>query len=340
MNRPIRIAVVGPGLVAQRFHLPAYVASDEVEVAALVSDRVEAARAVAARFGNPPVLASIEEVLADPAIDAVDICTPNALHAPMAIAAARAGKHVLVEKPMATRLEDADAMIAAARSAGVVLMVAHNLRYAPIFETMERIVREGTLGRLLAVRGVMMHAGPDEAWGSDSAWFWQAAQAGGGALLDLGIHMIDLVRWLVGRPVVAVAAMMARTLKPTPFDDNALALLRFEGDVLASVQASWTARPRGDRQLVVQGEHGQLVMDAGAPQPLTLHLRAENGTRTVVPEVPAQSLRGNPYVHFARAIKTGEPPLTTGEEGRASLAVTLAAYEAARSSRTIEGRWG
>jgi UDP-N-acetylglucosamine 3-dehydrogenase len=242
MTRPVRVAVIGAGLVAQRSHLPAYLASEEAELTAVVSGRAETAARVAAEFGNPRVLPTWEEATADPEIEAIDVCTPNHLHAPIAIAAARAGKHVIVEKPMALSVAEADAMVAAAREAGVVLMVAHNLRYVPIYETVKQVVSDGTIGRPLAVRGVFMHAGPDEFWGATSDWFWQSDQAGGGALFDMGIHMIDLVRWFVGEPVAEVTAMTARSVKPTPFDDNAIALLRFAGGAIASVQASPTAR--------------------------------------------------------------------------------------------------
>src|SRR5947207_1698619 len=121
MSGPVRVAVIGAGLVAQRSHLPAYVASDEAQIAALVSGHIETAREVAGRFGNPRVLGSWQEAVADSEVDAIDICTPNALHAQIAIAAAHAGKHVLVEKPMALSLAEADAIIAAARETGVTL---------------------------------------------------------------------------------------------------------------------------------------------------------------------------------------------------------------------------
>ncbi len=342
MSAPVRVAVIGAGLVAQRSHLPAYVASEEAEVAALVSGHVETAERVAAEFGNPRVLGSWEEAAADPEIDAIDICAPNYLHAPIAIAAARAGKHVIVEKPMAMSVEEADAMVAAAREAGVVLMVAHNLRFVPIYETIKRVVSEGTIGRPLAVRGVFMHAGPDEFWGATSDWFWKQEQAGGGSLLDMGIHMIDLVRWFVGRPVLEVTAMTARAVKPTPYDDNAIVLLRFEGDVIASVQSSWAARPFPNREVTIHGELGHLAMGRSAQEPLVVHLldaaNPEQG-RKIVPEVPRTSERVNPFVHFVRCIRERTEPLTTGEEGRASLAVALAAYEAARTGRIVSGPW-
>jgi len=339
MSRPVRIAVIGAGLVARRSHLPAYAACDEAQVEVLVSGSVERARLVAAEFGITRVLGSWEEAVADPEIDAVDVCVPNHLHAPIAIAAARAGKHVIVEKPMALTVAEADAMIAAAREAGVVLAVAHNLRYAPIYETVKRVVSEGTIGRPLSVRAVFMHAGPDEFWGATSDWFWKAEQAGGGALFDMGIHMIDLVRWFVDRPVLEVTAITSRTLKPTPFDDNAIALLRFEGDVIASVQASWSARPFPDRQVMIHGELGHLAMGRSVEEPLVAYVLGGEHGQKIVPEIPKESTRLNPFVHFVRCIRDRAVPLTSGEEGRASLAVTLAAYEAARTGCAVRGRW-
>jgi predicted dehydrogenase len=335
MSGPVRVAVIGAGLVAQRSHLPAYAASDEAQIGALVSGHVETAREVAARFGNPRVLGSWQEAVVDPEVDAIDICTPNALHAEIAIAGARAGKHVLVEKPMALSLAGADAMIAAARQAGVTLMVAHNLRFVPIYETIKRIVSEGTIGRPLAARGVFMHAGPDEFWGAASDWFWKEEHAGGGSLLDMGIHMIDLMRWFIDRPVREVTAMTSRTLKPTFADDNAIALLRFEGDVIASVQSSWTARPFPDREVTIHGERGHLAMGRTPTEPLFMNLLGGENGRKVVPEVPPVSANVNPFVHFVRCIREGMTPLTSGEEGRASLAVALAAYESARTGRTV-----
>lgn len=177
--QPVRVALIGCGLVAQRSHLPAYAACPGAELVAVASGHLESARAAAAEFGVPRVLGRWEDVIADPAIDAVDICTPNTLHAPIAIAAARAGKHVLVEKPMATTLAGADAMLAAAEETGVTLMVAHNLRFAPVYETVKRILSEGVIGRVFSAGGIFMHAGPDEFWGATSDWFWREELAGG-----------------------------------------------------------------------------------------------------------------------------------------------------------------
>ncbi len=333
--RPIRVAVIGCGLIAQRSHLPAYAAAPEADLAAVVSGHREHAEAAAREFGAARVLSSWEEAVADPGIDAIDICTPNALHAPIAIAAARAGKHVLVEKPMATTLAEADAMIAAARETNVTLMVAHNLRFVPIYQVIERAMRDGIIGRPFTARGMFMHAGPDEFWGATSDWFWQEANAGGGSLLDMGIHMIDLLRWMIGRRVIEVSAMTARVLKPTFADDNALVLMRFEGDVLASVQSSWSARPAPDRQITIHGEKGNIAMGRSAAEPLAFHLQTDGDPSTIVPDIPSASPIGDPFVHFVRSIQQGVEPLVTGQEGRTSLAIALAAYESAGTGHVV-----
>lgn len=333
--RPVRVAVIGCGLIAQRSHFPAYAAAPEADIAGVVSlDAAEAENAVA-NFGAKRILPSWEAAVADPEIDAIDICTPNYLHAPIAIAAARAGKHVFVEKPMATRLEDANAMVAAARENGVHLTVGHNLRFAPVFQAMRAAMQEQVIGRPFGARAVYMHAGPDEAWGSSSQWFWDEKMAGGGALLDMGIHIIDAIRWIIGRPVIEVSAMTSRQLKPTFADDMSFALLRFEGDVIASVQAAWSARPSSDRELVIHGEEGNIAMGRSSRDPLVFNLRTEGRPSRVVPEVPATADPDSPYLDFVRSIQRGVEPLVTGEESRDSLAVVLAAYESASTGRVV-----
>lgn len=333
---PIRVAVIGCGLVAQRSHLPAYVAAPEAELAAVVSGHRETAETVAAQFGHPRVHGSWQEAVADPDVDAIDICTPNSLHAPIAIAAARAGKHVIVEKPMATTLADADAMVGAAREAGVTLMVAHNLRFVPIYQAIQKAMAEGTIGAPFSARGIFMHAGPEEFWGATSSWFWQEQDAGGGSLLDMGIHMIDLLRWIIGRPVLEVTAMTSRVSRPTFADDNAMLVMRMEGDVLASVQSSWSARPFPDRQIAIHGELGHIAMGRSAEEPLVINLKEGEGSRKVIPEVLATSPVGDPFASFVRSIQAGIEPPVTGEDGRETLAVALAAYQSAHTGQVAQ----
>jgi predicted dehydrogenase len=333
---PTRVAVIGCGLIATRTHLPAYLETPGCELAAVVSGHRENAETAASRFGVPRVLEAWQDAVADPDIDAIDICTPNALHAPIAIAAARAGKHVIVEKPMATSLADADAMIAAAQKHGVTLMVAHNLRFEPVYRAIHDIVQTGTIGQPLTARATFMHAGPDDAWGAASPWFWQQDAAGGGSLLDLGIHIIDALRWIIGRRVVEVTAMTARLVKPTFADDNAMLVLRFEGDILASVQSSWFARPVPDRQLMVHGDLGSIAIGQSRAEPLVLRLSGDDGPTKTIPVLPDRI--GNPFSHFIGVLQGVEAPLLTAEDGRDALAVAVAAYESAQTGHVVAVR--
>lgn len=146
--------------------------------------------------------------------------------------------------------------------------------------------------------------------------------------------MIDLIRWFIDRPVREVTAMTARLLKPSFAEDNAMLLMRFEGDILASVQSSWTARPFPERRIAIHGERGHFVLDGSSARPLTVYL--QEGGQVLVPEIPATSMHGDPFSHFIQAIQQGTPPLTSGAEGRAGLAVALAAYDSAHSGRAIQ----
>lgn len=332
-RRGLRVGLVGAGLIARRAHLPAFSVSSDAEVVAVASGRLASAQTAAEEFSIPRAYETWQELIDDPDIDAVDICALNSLHAPIAIAAAHAGKHVLVEKPMAVSVEEADAMVAAADRAGVVLMVAHNLRFVPVFEKLHELIGHGSLGPIQTARGVFMHAGPDESWGATSDWFWREETAGGGALLDLGIHMIDLLRWVIGRPARQVSAMVSRLAKPTFAEDNAIVLVRFEGDVLASIQASWTARPFPDNQVTIQCEEGRVIVGRSSTEPITVYRGTGDGVEKQTPEVAANSKHGDLFQHFVKVVSEGTRPLIDGREGRDSLALALAAYESAKSGR-------
>ncbi|HEX5940415.1 MAG TPA: Gfo/Idh/MocA family oxidoreductase [Dehalococcoidia bacterium] len=331
----LRIGLVGAGLIARRSHLPAFAALPEARVTAVASGRLVSAEAAATEFSIPRVYESWEELIADQDVDAVDICTVNSLHAPIAIAAARAGKHVLVEKPMAVTLAQADEMIDAARRAGVLLMVAHNLRYVPVFEMLHEVVSSGRIGPIQTARGVFMHAGPDETWGAESDWFWRQEMAGGGAVLDLGIHMIDLLRWVVARPVLEVGAMVSRVAKPTFAEDNAFITMRFDGGILGSVQTSWTARPFPDNQVTIQGDEGRVIVGRTAAEPLVIYRQSAGGVEKDTPKIAEASRLGNLFSHFVSCVRDGNSPRVSGVDGRDSLAVALAAYESARAGQIV-----
>jgi predicted dehydrogenase len=189
------------GIVGSRFQADCIAASvqmmpDEAEVVAVASPTPGNAEAFARRHGIPKFFGDYRELLRDPEIELVSITAPNRLHAPITIAAAAAGKHVVCEKPLCVTLEEADAMIDACAKAGVLLLYAEELFFAPKYVKAKQMADEGAFGRVHLVKQGEKHSGPH------SDWFWDVEQSGGGALMDLGCHGIAFCWWFLGKPKV------------------------------------------------------------------------------------------------------------------------------------------
>ncbi len=320
----VRLALIGCGTVARRTHIPALKRCEDVDVVVFASRTRASAEAASAEWGGGDVLDDWREVITRDDVDAVSICSPNAAHRDQAVESAKAGKHVLVEKPMAHELGAADDMIAAARDNGVVLHVAHNLRHVPsVVAAREAVVR---VGRILAVRHAFGHSGPGD-WAPDAKWFFDPEQSGGGALIDLGIHSMDLVRFVTGLEATHVSAMLTGD---GPTEDAAFTTIRYDGGGVGSVHSSWVARPAPDFALGVYGTDGMLMLSFAG-----LTFRSATGDKETI---DAPAVRSSPCSEFVRAIR-GEAldgPCASGEDGRAALAIVSAAYESARSGKTVE----
>lgn len=195
----LRIALVGAGKIAESFHLPAWREVAGARITCLVDPRGDAAQALAQRFQIPKTYPSIEAMLAGEgaAVDGVDVCSPNAMHADHVVQCLAAGKHVVVEKPFATTYADAQRMKAAAERAGRVLLCALHQRFRPPTEKAMALIQEGALGEVYWVRaeGLKARSVPVQ-----NGSFTSRALAGGGPLLDIGSHLLDVAWWLMGNP--------------------------------------------------------------------------------------------------------------------------------------------
>lgn len=282
----------------------------------------KAAAEFEARF-FPTVPALLAEV------DAVIICSENVHHAPLAIEAARAGKHILCEKPLATTVADAQAMIAAAREAGVQLMTAFPCRYSPAVQRAKAAVAEGKLGRILAIKGTNRGTNP-------GGWFVQKELSGGGAVMDHTVHVVDLMRWFLGAEVENVYAEAATRFADQETDDCGTLAMRFDSGTFATLDPSWS-RPKayptwGDVTMEIVGTNGTLTLDAFAQNLLLYNndaLKAQNlhwGSNMDTGLVDA----------FVTAVSTGQPVPITGEDGLAAMAVALAAYRSTEEQRTVK----
>lgn len=322
----MKLALLGCGAIARRAHLPAFAAISGTEVVAFASRTRASAEAARDQWASGDVFDHWQSALDADGIDAAVICTPNVHHCEMTLAAVERGLHVLVEKPMAPTVEEADRMIAAAEAAGVVLMPAQNVRFAPPFAAASRSVAAGDVGRVLSFRGAFGHGGP-EGWAPEATWFFERDLAGGGALLDLGVHMVDVIHSVMGERVVEVGAMVDEDMSAPALERLAQVVMRTEGGAVGTLQASWSIRPGPDHQLTVFGTEGTLHLDSRTPLTLT---RIDGTTERVELEEA-----DNPFAAFARAVG-GERPAVSAQDGRDAVAVVCAAYEAARTGTVVQ----
>lgn len=319
MTGSVRIALVGCGTVAMGQHIPGFrgLARGEADLTVFCSRSEAAGRAAADAWGGGDVLADWREAVQRDDVDAVDICLPNGLHAEVALTAIRAGKHVLVEKPVATSLADADAMVSAADEHGTVLMTAQNGRYASGMAAAAKAVRDGLIGDVTAVEAWLAHGGPRR-WAPAAEWFYDRAVSGGGALIDLGIHAIDNVRFVTGQEVAEVAAMTGDVRGSVEFDGHLL--FRLGNGALGSLKGSWNAPFGNDRAMTVWGTQGQLVV-----WPDRAMVRTPGGVGMPVAAAPERDL----YADFVQACRGLPAKGPSGRDGRAGLAVVLAGYRSA-----------
>jgi predicted dehydrogenase len=271
---------------------------------------------------------SYESLLASD-VQAVIICSENVRHAPLAQMAAAAGKHILCEKPLMTRLEDGQAMLAAARGASVQLFTAFPCRFSPAFQQMCMRVQAGEIGELLALRGTNRGVNP-------GGWFNDPELAGGGAMMDHTVHVADLMRLLTGQEIVEVYAETNNLMYHGNFDDTAMLTLTFEKGIFATLDSSWS-RPRtfptwGDVTLAVYGTRGVIEMDMFAQ-----YLRHyDDRTGRIRQMFWGDNIDALMIDEFLRAV-AGEPAptLATGDDGYKAAAVALAGYESVQRGEPV-----
>ena len=320
----LRVGLIGAGFIGER-HLAAWRA-EGVDVVVLDKDPARSS-ALAERLGAT-VVPTIEALLAAAAV--VDICTPTHLHAPIAIAAARAGRHVICEKPLARTLADGEAMLAAAKDADVRLLVGHVVRFFPEYAAARQAVLAGAIGELAVLRLTRASSRPRQ---PADHWFFDHARSGG-IILDLMIHDLDYARWVAGE-VVSVACRSAIFERPDAGVDHAVAILTHASGAISHVSASWAYAPPTFRTAFeLAGSHGLIEQDSDRTAPVERSLQ-DGGTSGRATALAETAFNGDPFrlelVEFARAIAAGVEPRIDGADALATLRLALAADESARS---------
>lgn len=340
----MNIGIIGCGKIAQLRHIPEYSANPNVKLRGFFDLNPERAGALAAEYGAV-AFDSYEALLADPEIDAVSVCSSNDSHAQITIAALRAGKHVLCEKPMAVTLADCEAMVDAAQKSGRLLMIDQNQRLTKAHIEARRMIREGLIGKVLSFRTSFGHGGP-ETWSIDAGpnvWFFDKNKAVLGAMADLGVHKTDLIQYLLSDTIIEVTARLL-TLdkryssgKLIDVDDNAICIYRLRGGAVGTMTASWTYYGAEDNSTVLYGSKGILrIYDD--PEYAIVHI-ASDGTCTEYNAEPIQTndnqTASGVIDAFVSSILGNQPLLISGQSVLSAMRAVFACVESSQTGKSI-----
>ncbi len=340
-----KVALLGSGFIAD-IHIESYHRFvPEAEVVAVWSRNAERATAFAKKHHIAKAYPTLEQAITESGCDVVDVCVPNFLHHRAVLAAANAGKHIIIEKPLAMTLEEADEMIAVCKAKNRKLMYAEELCFAPKYERVRKLVNEQAIGKIYQMRQCEKHSGPH------SDWFYDINQSGGGALMDMGCHGIAWFRWMLGgRPkVLSVYAHMQNGLihgKRTRAEENSVCTIEFEGGAIGIAENSWAKHGGMDDRVEVYGTNGVIYADLfmgnsaltysekGYGYAMEKAGSTQGWTFTIFEEAFNQ---GYPQElrHFVECVREDKQPLVTAEDGRAVLEIMYAAYQSARTGQKV-----
>ncbi len=333
-KKTIRVGVVGIGGAAQINHLPALKKLPDVEVVALCDTDRDKVRRVAQKFGVEHVAHTFDDFLQLGEMYAVHICTPNYLHAPMALAALDAGLHVLCEKPMGRNGTETEAMVKAARKAGRNLMCAFNNRFRADAQFIKKVMDKREIGEVFYAKAGWLRR--PSAWGHDN-WMSNKKRSGGGVLLDLGVPMLDLALWFLGSPKVqSVTAITHVEDREGAVEDLGAAFLRLEGGITLTLEVSWALLLERDFPYCnLYGSGGAALLN-----PLRLNRGMHGNLVNVTPNLDASRNVKESYEseisHFVDSVRKGSTPIASGEEAHAVMKVMDAIYKSAATRKEVK----
>lgn len=336
--KTLKLGMIGAGDVARNGHMPSFSINPKVEVVAVADPDMQAAQSLADEFEVGKVVKDYHEILGDPSIDVVDICTPHYLHYQITMDALNAGKHVICEKPIAMNLDEADRMIEAAHELGLWLLIVLNQRFMPVHRKVKEFLNDGRLGtpflvNALITGNMMTRLSDAYSWTGD----WE--RAGGGAFFDTGTHIVDLMHSWFGKPTAVNATLKRLMAKPeNKADDNASVTLEWGDDLIANLIVSYsvTNEPWSEKKFIY-GSGGDISMISEATVPM---FYVENDSPQLVDV--EHNAKWWEWSHdlalrnFVDCILDGAEPHVTAEDARAALKTILAAYQSSKEGRRVE----
>lgn len=342
-QKEVGIGVIGVGAIGVP-HLETYQKMEGVKVWAVADIDKKRADAVAKGHDVPHVFTDCRKLLKLKEIDGVSICLPNAFHAPAAVAALRAGKHVLLEKPMAVNAREAAKIVRAANKARKHVMMAMSVRMGGDSQALKEIVDSGELGDIYYVRGYWIRRN-----GIPHGWFRKKELSGGGPVVDLGVHLLDLMWWLIGQPqplTVSASTFAKLGVKGKGYgdwgvgdpnakvdvEDLAAALIRFKGGITASLETSWASYIEHDMsQIQLLGTKGGATW-----KPLQVFKDLHGVPVDISPQPPKLSGMEVEVGHFLDAIRKNVKPPSPGEDGLAIMQMLDAIYESGKKAQEVK----
>ncbi len=336
-ERPLGFGIIGLGNIA-RFHVRALSALPGCKVVAVTSRDAERRSVLAAELGAV-ACADYRELLLVPGLDVVCICTPSGQHLEPALAAARAGKHVVCEKPLEIDVERAERIILACAEAGVQLACIFQNRYSEHYRELRDLVTSGALGRLVLGNAYVKWYRPPEYYAS-SEWRGTLRGDGGAALINQGIHTLDLLLDVMGK-VRSVRGRVATLSHRIEGEDVGAAVLEFESGALGTIEASTSVYPGFPERLEVHGTDGSVVLEGGK-----IAARRTRAGQSSAPRAPSSSGASDPlaidpelhrlqYADIVRAIRAGSAPTLSGAQGLSALRVVRAIYESSTTGHEV-----
>lgn len=336
MNGPVRVGIVGMGNIAY-MHEAGYSEQPDAAQIVAVCDADAAIAGQRAAAYDAKIYTDFHALIADPDVDLIDITVPHRLHARFVVEALTAGKHVLVEKPLAVNVIEGETVIRAVKAAGTVCAVAENTRFVAAYQAVAPLVASGELGTLRLVRTII--SGSEAARIRDRTG-WVGKTRDRGVILDSGVHTFYLFRWLFGG-VRELRAFPLRLLEGGETEDHAVLLgtlgngAHFEATLSCAIEAPWTER------LEVYGSRGSLIVDHLANPTAVLYRGPEDLEGSPLPEVPFEPLAWK-YLSIVaevqdvvQAIRDGRPPLVTVDDGFYTVRVADAAYQSIAEQRVV-----
>ncbi|GAA1564957.1 Gfo/Idh/MocA family oxidoreductase [Kribbella hippodromi] len=344
-----RVAVIGLGSIAGE-HLSAYQKNPQAELVAVCDIDLERAKARADEYGTRAT-GNVEEILSDAEIDAVSVCVPNTVHAQIAEAALRAGKDVLVEKPMTVTVSEAEALVRAVEETGQALQVGYVRRYAPNALVTKRFLDAGEFGDIYSARATLLRTA-----GNPGGWFGDVELSGGGPLIDLGVHIIDLCWYLMGMPKAVSASgatfaplgardniqnltryKAASAARPNTVEDYATAQIRFDNGAVLDVDTSFSLHARNEISVRIHGDKGGAEIE---PELLMVTERHDTLLH-IQPQIDSLGFDfkvgfANQIDHFLKIVRREIPADATAEQGLEMARILTAIYESAKTGSEVK----